>query len=332
MDAQVVQRRASFHRKPAPPCRPRAARIRAAATDSRAVAEWQGAVRPLIYRSSPCLRDTRVDFLIPQPNTVLELHMPDGATIRVRRHGNRQGPRLVLSHGNGFAIDAYYPFWRLLSADYDLILFDQRNHGHNPLHRFSHHTQWRMAMDMEIVLRAVASAFGERPTAGIFHSLSTTVSLLHSERYAWPWNALIPIDPPLAPAPDHPLRPLTSHNEIGLSHWARQRQNHFDSHEELAEHFRRARRMRRWVAGAADLMARSITRAAEAGWELVCPSRIRGGDLCAERDRTGLADPKARGRQALGHQRRPDCTRCRSAEPSLRVPAGSVWDRRRGGS
>jgi pimeloyl-ACP methyl ester carboxylesterase len=124
---------------------------------------------------------------------------------------------------------------------------------------------------MEVVLRAIAAAFGERPTAGIFHSLSTTVSLLHSDRYAWPWDALILIDPPVAPPPDHPLRPLTSHNEMGLSHWARQRQNHFGSQEELAEHFRRARRMRRWVAGAADLMARSITRAAEAGWELVCP-------------------------------------------------------------
>src|SRR5215207_4300377 len=114
-----------------------------------------------------CLRDTRVDFLIPQPNTMLELHMPDGATLRLRRHGNKQGPRLVLSHGNGFAMDAYFPFWRLLSADYDLILFDQRNHGHNRLHVLSGHTQWQMAEDMEVVLRAVASAFGERPIAGI---------------------------------------------------------------------------------------------------------------------------------------------------------------------
>jgi pimeloyl-ACP methyl ester carboxylesterase len=158
-----------------------------------------------------------VDFLIPQPNAVLELHMADGATIRLRRHGNKHGPRLVLSHGNGFAIDAYFPFWRLLVTDHDLILFDQRNHGHNPLHVLAHHTQWQMADDLEVILRAIASAFGERPIAGIFHSLSTTVSLLHSDRYGWPWDALILIDPPLAPAPDHPLRPLTSLNEIGLS-------------------------------------------------------------------------------------------------------------------
>ena len=38
--------------------------------------------------------------------------MDDGAPIRVVRHGNPSGPRVVLSHGNGFASDSYFPFWR----------------------------------------------------------------------------------------------------------------------------------------------------------------------------------------------------------------------------
>ena len=43
-----------------------------------------------------------------------------------------RGPRLVLSHGNGLAIDGYLPFWGPLCERYDVILFDFRHHGRNP--------------------------------------------------------------------------------------------------------------------------------------------------------------------------------------------------------
>ena len=39
--------------------------------------------------------------------------MGDGATIRVRMHGNPDGPRIILGNGNGFAADGYFPFWSL---------------------------------------------------------------------------------------------------------------------------------------------------------------------------------------------------------------------------
>ena len=60
------------------------------------------------------------------------LMMDDGAIIRIRQHGNPDGPRLALSHGNGLAIDGYLPFWGPLRERYELILFDFRNHGQNP--------------------------------------------------------------------------------------------------------------------------------------------------------------------------------------------------------
>ena len=75
--------------------------------------------------------------------------------IRVRRHGNPHGPRLVLSHGNGFAIDAYFPFWSRFLQDCEVILYDQRNHGWNPRHSFAQHTEIQMALDMETVALAV---------------------------------------------------------------------------------------------------------------------------------------------------------------------------------
>ena len=80
------------------------------------------------------------NFSVPQPIAVLDLTMSDGATVHVRRHGNAGGPRLVLSHGNGFAIDAYFPFWCHFLHDCEVVVFDQRNHGWNPRHDASGHT------------------------------------------------------------------------------------------------------------------------------------------------------------------------------------------------
>src|SRR5690554_93028 len=57
--------------------------------------------------------------------------MTDGAELQVRRYGNGTGPRLVISHGNGFAVDGYRVFWQPLYDDYDVVVFDIRNHGLN---------------------------------------------------------------------------------------------------------------------------------------------------------------------------------------------------------
>jgi pimeloyl-ACP methyl ester carboxylesterase len=213
-----------------------------------------------------------VEFHLPEPIAVFDLAMSDGAIVRVRRHGNIAGPRLILSHGNGFAIDAYFPFWRRFLDQLEVFVFDQRNHGWNPRHDASGHTLRQMADDMETILRGVETRFGRVQTAGAFHSLSTTVSLLHSMKYGFQWDALILVDPPLAPPPGHPLHNSARNFEFALSEWARQRRRSFASVGELASYFKGTRRMRHWVPGAAELMAQSITRPSPEGTvELVCP-------------------------------------------------------------
>jgi pimeloyl-ACP methyl ester carboxylesterase len=213
-----------------------------------------------------------VHFHLPDPIAVLDLVMADGAIVRVRRHGNPDGPRLILSHGNGFAIDAYFPFWRLFTGDFEVFVYDQRNHGWNPRSEKSGHTLQQMADDLEVIRRAIESRFGRRKTVGAVHSLSTTVSLLHSMKYGFQWDELILFDPPLAPPPGHPLHEKARSFEIALSEWARNRREKFASADELAGYFKGTRRMSLWVPGAADLMARSITRPAQGGRvELCCP-------------------------------------------------------------
>jgi pimeloyl-ACP methyl ester carboxylesterase len=72
-------------------------------------------------------------FKLPVPSTSFDIELDDGAKIRIRRHGFGGGIRLLLSPGNGFAADAYFPYWQHLLEKFDLLIFDFRNHGQNGL-------------------------------------------------------------------------------------------------------------------------------------------------------------------------------------------------------
>ena len=109
---------------------------------------------------------------LPSPSETFDLVMSDGAVIRARRHGNPDGLRLYVSHGNGFAVDAYYPFWRLLLDRFDLILFDMRNHGQNPPAGFDGHNYMQMARDIGDVVSIMEDRLGAGPKVGVFHSMS----------------------------------------------------------------------------------------------------------------------------------------------------------------
>lgn len=69
---------------------------------------------------------------VPPARHCFDATMHDGAVIHVRQHGRHEAPRLVLSHGNGLAIDGYFTFWGRLRERYEVVLFDVRNHGRNP--------------------------------------------------------------------------------------------------------------------------------------------------------------------------------------------------------
>ena len=38
-----------------------------------------------------------------------------------------------MNNGNGLAADLYFPFWSLLADRFDLVLYDLRSHGWNPV-------------------------------------------------------------------------------------------------------------------------------------------------------------------------------------------------------
>ena len=144
-------------------------------------------------------------FVLPAPHQAFDLSMRDGAVIRVRQHGNPAGPRIALCHGNGLASDAYYPFWRLLEAQYELILFDVRNHGRNPPHGAGGHNWANFANDQREIHAGIASVLGAKPAVAAFHSLSAIAALSLAVDGEAPWSALLLFDPPIPPPRDHRL-------------------------------------------------------------------------------------------------------------------------------
>ena len=209
---------------------------------------------------------------LPAPNLTFEVALDDGAKIRMRRHGRADGVRLLLTHGNGFAADAYFPYWRHLLDRYDVLVFDFRNHGQNVPVTPPHHTYEQLTRDLERVLQEVNAQLGVKPTAGIFHSMSARTAMKHAIEVGWRWNALVLFDPPDVPPPGHPAYAAMEAFEQRLTAWARTRRRRFAAIEELAEEYRQSRATARWVEGAHELMARSVLRKSPDGdgYELVC--------------------------------------------------------------
>ena len=224
-------------------------------------------------------RGETAGFILPKPTAILDLAMDDGARIHVVRHGNSSGPRVVLSHGNGFASDSYFPFWQLMLARFDLALFDFRNCGRNPFHAGKPHHYPRFARDSAAVHGAIAKEWGGKTTIGVFHSMSAIAALLAVVDGIWHWDALVLFDPPVVPPEGNPLRAsLVSEGEM-LRDAALIRQDRFPDPDELVDVFRYLYRFRRLRKGVAELNARSTLRLDRNSgeWRLCCPGPLEAG-------------------------------------------------------
>ena len=219
------------------------------------------------------------NWQLPKPLSTTDVVVDRETRIAVRRHGNPLGPRLVLGHGNGLAIDLYYPFWAELTNDYELIIFDLRNHGWNERTSKDDHNVVSLVSDLDHVMFKVEEQYGQKPILGVFHSLSALVALLYSsgliaEKLKLRWrgfNALVLFDPPM-------YRPGQSHTEFDDAVELRARQTRkrtfrFKSREQLVELLDFSPTYSRLVTGAKELIAQTILKKSDdqPGYELRCP-------------------------------------------------------------
>lgn len=206
---------------------------------------------------------------IPEPLSLCEVELDDETVTVVRRHGNPDADlRLVLSHGNGLAIDLYYPFWSLLADDFDLIAFDLRNHGWNRVGNRRNHNIPVLMHDHDLVLDAIEREYGAKRTVGVFHSLSTLVAIL---AFSDAYSGLVLFDPPLC-KPIGALKELDEAAERAAA-ITRRRGYRFRTEEEFSDLLSYLPGFVRVVPGVRELMAATtLRRAADGqGYELRCP-------------------------------------------------------------
>lgn len=211
------------------------------------------------------------DLIVPL--ATVNLQLSDGAEILLRQHGRPGAPRLVLSHGNGLAIDGYAAFWSHLCADYEVIVFDMRNHGRNPVHDIAQHRFDRLALDIGEVFDGVAKAFGSGPCVGIFHSMSAIAATSWLAAAGPFCDALVLVDPPVYPPAGHQLEQSELSEMNALAERASRRPTDYESPDELSAVFSKGRAFSRWVPGAAHDMANATLRYREetGRWQLCCP-------------------------------------------------------------
>ena len=222
---------------------------------------------------------SEVRWEAPEPLSVCEVRADDGATITLRRHGNPAGPRLILSHGNGLAIDLYYPFWSLLMDDYDLIIHDLRNHGWNRVGAIKNHNMPSFVNDHNSILDAVDERYGRKPKIGVFHSASALITLMSSAMPNRPatragssaFSALVLFDPPLRKPGVSAAKLDEAAEETAAK--IRRRTNRFQSRQQFVELLECLPTFQRVVPGVRALMAHATLREAAdgEGYELRCP-------------------------------------------------------------
>lgn len=211
-------------------------------------------------------------MIVPPPSAVIEVAVADDAIIRLCRHGNKQGSRLFVSHGNGFAIDGYFPFWRRFLDHFDVVVFDMRNHGQNPVGDIAAHDYAHMAQDITSVWQAARDEFGARPSAGLFHSMSAQSAALQAIGVGQFFEALVLFDPPNVPSEGDAAREPMLMYLRRLVEWAGGRREHFADPAELARDYAATGAGRGWVEGAHELVARSVLRSdPSGGCSLACP-------------------------------------------------------------
>lgn len=216
---------------------------------------------------------------LPEPHSVLLVDVDETCSIHLRQHGNTSGRRILLSHGNGLAIDLYYPFWSCLEDDFELFVFDLRNHGWNSVSSREDHNMYSFVTDLDHVLHEMNSHYGKKPLVGVFHSLATMVALLHSshmltqsyDRKSDGFDGLVLFDPPL-------YRPGMSQAEFDdaaeqSASMTRMRAEKFDSLDQFVEILEFFPMFSRIVPGGRELMAETTLRKSldDDSYQLRCP-------------------------------------------------------------
>ena len=254
-------------------------------------------------------------WTLPGPLATFDVRMDDGAPITVRRHGNTDGPRILLSHGNGFAADLYYPYWSLLADRFDIILYDLRGHGWNPVAALRTFNIPRLVADKRDIMAAIDKHFGAKPIAGVFHSLSALPALMYTVEEGG-FAALVLFDPPICP-PGRPHEDMESVCQK-FAERARGRKSSFETREDFVAAISRSRAFANVPAASAVLLAEATLRPVPDGGYQLCLPPEHEAQLCEYYFGWSMQAPEI--------LERLDCpTKVIGGDPTVPLPTCRAW-------
>ncbi|MEM7122664.1 MAG: alpha/beta hydrolase [Pseudomonadota bacterium] len=208
----------------------------------------------------------------------------DGTELMVRRCGNTSGPRLLVGHGVGFAVDGFCPMWRHLEPVCDLVLMDLRGHGRSSPVTPESIDGPRVMEDTKSVVRAIKETWGERPLWGVFHSYSGLTALrLEAIDPGW-FAGLFLMEPPAMPPPDHPAHAAFDQGRQGLAERTLKRQATFGSVGELVEKYAGRKQFSRFAPGSTEALAASLLVPDGDGLRLACAPAVEAQFYATNRD------------------------------------------------
>ncbi|MCZ4352881.1 alpha/beta hydrolase [Roseovarius aestuarii] len=206
------------------------------------------------------------------------LTMSDGASIAVRRWGAPKAQRMVISHGNGLAVDAFHAFGSALQNNFEIIAFDMRNHGTSGPGKVLSEPWPRFLNDIPEIFDGIQTVFGAKPTHGAFHSLSSASTLMAQGRDPRPWQSLSLFEPPVPPVEHAGLLERFNQMNLDLVHRTRVRRRRFETPERLIASFRKSPSFGGIKDAVLDRLARAVTYRTDADplhpWELVCDPQM----------------------------------------------------------
>lgn len=202
------------------------------------------------------------------------VELSDGGRVAIRRWGGPKAERIVMSHGNGLAIDGFYEFAKLLMAEFEVVVFDMRSHGQSGPGEVMENPWPRFVKDIPEIYDSIQGHFGEKPTHGAFHSLSSIATLLAQSREPRGWRSLTLYEPPVPPVADADLLEEFEAAHTELSRRTRARRRKFSGPERLVTSLRRSPTFGGIPDAVIERMAGAMLYHAgndpEAPYELVC--------------------------------------------------------------
>ncbi|WP_182912788.1 alpha/beta fold hydrolase [Paracoccus onubensis] len=208
-----------------------------------------------------------------QLNAAQYARMDDGAEIAFRRWTKPKSKRIIISHGNGLAIDGFWKFGMALASEFEVIAFDLRNHGQSPRSPHPANPWPRYIADIPYVFDAISEIFGKKETHGAFHSMAAASTLIAQSLTPRPWATLTLFEPPIPAATRPNLVADFNERQCAMAGRARRRRRYFTDPKQLADSFKRADSFSGICDLSLDLLARGSVYCSDASpeepWELV---------------------------------------------------------------